>query len=161
DELLFRLIHDVRAILRKGHIRAQMLEQKVGGQLDAEARGMLEHVLSSQRELDQLLARLAAYADAGRSAAEERVSLDTVIFGAELHVKDAREAAGGEIVNEKAPGVRVPAALQGALVEVFQNSIRFRREDEPLRIAISVQVSAAGGRVICITDNGPAWEAAQ
>ena len=155
---MFRVIHDVRAILRKGHVRAQMLERKLGAGIDGEARAMLESVLASQRELDQLMGRLAAYADAGRSAPEEWMKLDTVILGAKLHVKAALEKAGGIISSENTEGVRVPSALQAALVELFTNAIRFRRDDEPLRIAISARASGSGA-LIRIADNGRGWDA--
>jgi len=159
DELLFRVIHDVRALLRRSHVGAQLLERRLWERLDQESRGLLEGVLGAQRDLDQMLGRLATYADAGRSAPEEWMNLETVILGAKLSVKVALEAAGGEIASTETAGIRVPSAIQAAMVEVIHNSIRVHREGVAPRIAISAQQSP-GGHVIRISDNGRGWDAA-
>ncbi len=54
----------------------------------------------------------------------------------------------------------MPAALQGVFVEIFGNSIKFRRDGEEPRISISVQESP-GGHLIRIADNGNGWDAAR
>jgi signal transduction histidine kinase len=149
DDLLFQIIHDFRAILRKAHTRAQLVEQRIA---DPPALALLAEVLSAQREMDQLLIRLAAYAGAGHESGD-LMTLDTVILGAKLHLKPAFEH---ELVTIDTAGVRVPSGLQSALVEIIGNSIRFRKPGQPLRITIQAEKLESSVR-IRVGDNGPGW----
>jgi chemotaxis family two-component system sensor kinase Cph1 len=158
DLLLFQIVHDVRALLRKSHTRTQILQQQIEPLCDDSARGFFDEVLSSQRELDQLMVRLAAYAEAGRAASREWINLDVAILGAKLQMKNALEQAGAELAASDTAGVRAPAAIQSVLAELIANSIRFRDPARPLRIAISTSASPAGDRRrIRVSDNGPGW----
>jgi C4-dicarboxylate-specific signal transduction histidine kinase len=163
---LFQIIHDARSILRKGHTRAEIVERKLAPDLDPDTRALFAVVLSAHRELDQLLTRLAAYADAGSQSPDDWLNLETAILGAKLQVKAALDQAGGELATlntaRNSAGntaqIRVPSAMQAVLVEVIGNAIRFRKPDEPPRITIMGEASGAGA-VIRVSDNGRGWDA--
>ena len=156
DLLLFQVVHDVRALLRKSHTRTQILQQQIEQLCDDSARGFFEEVLSSQRELDRLMVRLAAYAEAGRAASHEWIKLDVAILGAKLQMKSALEEAGAQLIVSDTAAVRAPAPIQSVLAELIGNSIRFRDPGRPLRIAIST-TPAGDRRRIRLSDNGRGW----
>jgi light-regulated signal transduction histidine kinase (bacteriophytochrome) len=158
DLLLFQIVHDVRALLRKGHTRAQILQRKLEPQCDAEARYIFEEVFAAHSDLDRLMARLAVYAEAGRAAAYDWVSLDVAILGAKLQFKTALEEAGAQLSVSDTAGIRVSSSIQTVLAELFANAIRFRDPNRPLRIAISA--SADGDlHLIRVENNGRSWSA--
>jgi signal transduction histidine kinase len=156
DLLLFQIVHDVRALLRKGHTRAQILQRKLDPLCDAEARYIFEEVFSSHSDLDRLMGRLAVYAEAGRAAASDWVSLDVAILGAKLQLKTALDQAGAQLRVSNTAGVRVSSSMQAVLAELFSNAIRFRDPNRPLRIAISASEDGDRHR-IRLENNGRSW----
>ncbi len=156
DYLLFQIVHDVRALVRKGHTRAQILQHKLDPLFDEETRFVFSEILSSHAELDQLMARLAVYADAGRAAARDWINLDVAILGAKLQLKTALDEAGAGLTVSDMDGVRASSAIQTVFAELVANAIRFRDPDRPLCIAISA--SQDGDRhLIRVRDNGRGW----
>jgi light-regulated signal transduction histidine kinase (bacteriophytochrome) len=158
DYLLFQIVHDVRALLRKGHTRAEILRRKLDPLCDEEARFIFDEVLSAHSDLDRLMARLALYAEAGRAVPTDWIKLDVAILGAKLQLKTALEQAGAEISVSDTAGVRAPSAMQPVLAELFANAIRFRDPNRPLRIAISTSADGDRHRVR-VGNNGRTWSA--
>ncbi|MEO8098725.1 MAG: ATP-binding protein [Acidobacteriota bacterium] len=150
------LIHDVRALMRKGQVNAQMLERKIGPGLDTDAAEHLRLSIEAQRDVGQLLARVGTLLEAGQPRAGlESLDLEAVILGAKLASKDALAQSGGQIVIGEIPPCKVPLQLQRVLGELIENSIRFRDPVRPLRISLE---SHTGDRLeISISDNGSGW----
>jgi len=162
EHLMPQVIHDVRALVRKGLSSAQLLERSLGANANPEIRVWLDSMISSQRDLNVLMTRVGMLASAsagGRPGREELIDLDTALLGMRLRSRDALTESSAELQIVALPNCMVPVRLDTVWTELLENSIRFRDPDRPLRISIE-----AGNDEtelwVQFEDNGAGWDAA-
>jgi len=163
DSLIGHLVHDVRALARKGMSSAQLLERALGPGIAPEAAMLLRSVIESQRDLNLLITRIGALAEAERpptgNGPDDFLDLDYIVLAIKVQWKDALRDAAGELAISELPVCKVSARLQAVISELVSNSINYRHADRPLRIGIDGEAENAMLR-ISVTDNGPAWNPA-
>jgi hypothetical protein len=90
-----RLLHDGRALLRKSHGRAQLLERRIGSTLDPESKALLDAVVSGHRQLDQFFVRVGVWADCLVNEDDVAIPLSAVVSGVRLASRSNLAAVGG------------------------------------------------------------------
>jgi signal transduction histidine kinase len=154
-----RLLHDGRALLRKSHGRAQLLERRIGSTLDPESKALLDAVVSGHRQLDQFFVRVGVWADCLVNEDDVAIPLSAVVSGVRLASRSNLAAVGGRFEAATVVDCHVPGRLQLALQELLDNSLRFAAEGRPP--AVSLSTEALDGRLrIRYADNGPGWDPA-
>jgi signal transduction histidine kinase len=157
DEHISHLLHDARALLRRASARTQILERRISEGAGADTAEALQGVLEAQRDLEKFLRRVAALVDASRPEAGPQLPLPTLILAAELHWKQALTDAGARIEVGAIPDVLVPNKIQHVLIELIDNSVRYRREERPLKILIEAK-EVPPNVTLQVTDNGEGWD---
>lgn len=149
DQFLLLAIHDLRALLRRSLLYAQLLERATAGSLDEPSEAHLGSVKDANLLANLLLGRLSEYCHAGSGlGTSPPVSLEFVLQNAIRTVGLDPEC---DLNVADVPDCFVPAAVQKVFVEFLDNARKFRRG--------SVTVGITGrntGRecVIEISDNG-------
>jgi len=157
ENLIHSIAHDTRALVRKGLLNAQLLERLLGQAADAQTSQYVRAVIESQMELNCLLVRLVALADAekpGRSSPGTGwIDLETAVLGAKLECGDAIRRAEAELVIEELPPSSVPLKVQMVLRELLDNSMRYLDSSRRLRVVIGAEEDQTKVRVR-VADNG-------
>jgi signal transduction histidine kinase len=159
ETLIPHIIHDVRALARKGMSASELLERKLGAQTDPELAVLLSSMVSSQRDLNLFMTRLGKLAQADKPRShdgEELLDLETVLLGARLSCREALEQSSAEFRIGPLPNRRVPARLQFVWEELISNSCRFRDAGRALKIRIE---AFQNGELLQVhfADNGSGW----
>jgi len=164
DSLIPHLVHDVRALARKGMSNAQLLQRALGSELAPDAAIPLGFVLESQRDLNRLITRIGTLAEADRlvpiAESDDLLEIQDIVLGVKIQWKDAIREAGGELVVGDMPPGKAPARLQAAIHELVDNATRYRRDEGPLRITIEARVVDDGLMELSVSDNGQGWNPA-
>ena len=159
-EFIPRLVHDAKALLRKPHYKAQLLERRTGASSDPEARALLEGILLGHTELSRFLTRVGALGGAAlQPSACSTLPLRAVVLALQAASKDALAMAGARWECPEPPDRDVPSRLQIALQELVDNSLRFRAPERPPQIWL--QCAADDGMLkLDFRDNGAGWDPA-
>ncbi|MEW5727924.1 MAG: ATP-binding protein, partial [Pseudomonadota bacterium] len=148
--------HDLQAPLRMVVSYLGLIQQKLGGSLDDEAREFLGFAIGGGKRMSAMVRDLLAYSRVGRDRVEvESVDLrevvETVLGDLSLPIEDC-----GAII-EVAPGLPTVTGRGGDLMRLVENlvtnALKYRHPDRPLRISIAAVRLGTGWR-IDVTDNG-------
>src|SRR5215471_11537896 len=157
DEHMARLLHDTRSLVRRAATRTQLLERRLKGNADEEVDGLVKEIIESNRDLERFLGRVAALMDAARPESQPRLPLTAVMLSAVLQAKQALAEANGRIDTGVVPDVMVPNKTHHLLVELINNSIRFRDDTRPLVVQITAQHEPPNA-ILKVKDNGQGWD---
>ena len=153
DRFLLLMIHDLRAPLRQGMLRAQLLERSAAGTMSGESEAHLLAVLQAHRLSDTFLTRLAEYCQAGSgSGASPRVGIDVLLQNA-VRTVGVDPEVGIEI--DDVPECPVPSSVQKVFVELLDNARKFPRGPVSIRVAASCNESEC---IFEVRDNGIGFE---
>ena len=163
EVLIPHIAHDVRTLIRKSISNAQLLERELGTGAIPEASGHIRAILESQQDLNRLFIRLVVLADARAAVLralthpEETITLDLAVRGAKMELRDAILRANAELIVSELPVCDVPRKTQAVLLELIDNSLRYRDPARPLRIVIEANAGQGKTRVR-LTDNGSGFD---
>lgn len=146
--------HDLSEPLRMVTSYLQLLEQRCGKNLEAQAREFLNFALDGAQRMDALIQDLLAYARLGlRSRPLEPTDLERVFTESVRNLKVAIEESGATVIHEPLPTVRGDAVQ---LAQVFQNlvgnAIKFR-STRPPRVEARAE-RRDGDWLFVVRDNG-------
>ncbi len=151
--------HELRAPLRRIISYGDLLKRRSQGRLDQEALGFVEMMRSAAHALDTLLASLRELTQVTTATRPlEPVELDAVLSDVALELRPAVEEAGGRL--EIGPMPRVlgdPIQLGQLFRNLILNSLKYRRNEEPARIAVS-SLDAGDCFELAVEDNGIGFE---
>ncbi len=162
DPLMPRIVHDVRALVRKGMVPANLLENKLGTGADPEIAVWLKSITSSYSDLNLLMLRLGTLANAAKARSggrEEWIDLDASLLGAKLRCRPMLEQSAAAFSIGLLPSCRVATQIEVVWTELITNSCCFRDPNRPLEIRIEATQDNNGLRVQ-FTDNGSGWNPA-
>jgi|SRR5579872_258401 len=155
EQFAYVASHDLQEPLRTMRTYAQLLTEKYGGKLDAEADQFLGTIASASARMSSLVRDLLEYARA--TTEEDRpssVALDEDLEAALTHLDQAIQESGATITHDPLPTVR---ADRGQMVRLFQNlvgnAVKYRQPDRPLNVHIGAEQKGAEW-VISVRDNG-------
>lgn len=147
QQFAFVASHDLRTPLRSITGFLQLLRESCGDRLDAPEREWIERSLAASHRLAELVGSLLAYArvDANaspRSTFDLGATCDQVLDSLSSSIEEAHAS----ITRDELPNVTGDADQIGIVIQnVIENSLRYRRPEEPPRVHVSAQ------------RNGDAW----
>ena len=139
--------HDLQEPLRMVASFTQLLGKRYSGRLDETADRYIHYAVDGAKRMQELIADLLAYSRVNSKELDlRRTECETVVRGAMENLQVAIEESAASIDCDPLPALSVDRAQ---LAQLFQNllgnAIKFRRNEERLRIHISA------------VDNGAEW----
>ncbi len=159
NEVIPRLVHDAKALLRKPHQKAQLLDRRIAANADPEAKALLDAVIGGHLELVRLFTRVGVLADAMENGTHCAVPLNAVVLGVKVASKRALADGGARWECSALPECMVPSTLENALQELVDNSLRFHAPVRPPEISMQCEVENQTLRLE-YRDNGTGWDPA-
>jgi len=147
QQFAFVASHDLRTPLRSITGFLQLLRESCGDRLDEPEKEWIERSLAASHRLAELVGSLLAYArvDANaspRSTFDLGATCDQVLDSLSSSIEEAHAS----ITRDELPNVTGDADQIGIVMQnVLENSLRYRRPEEPPRVHVSAQ------------RNGDAW----
>lgn len=154
EQFAYIASHDLQEPLRAVAGCAQILNERYGGQLDADADELIGHIVDGATRMKRLIGDLLTYSRAGRRALEvQQFSAERPLGTALANLRPAIEQSGARITHGPLPEVR---ADETQLTQLFQhligNAIKFRGERVP---EITVEGERRGAEwLFSVRDNG-------
>jgi light-regulated signal transduction histidine kinase (bacteriophytochrome) len=146
--------HDLKEPLRTVSTFSQLLEERLGDNLDSESKEFVTYILSSVKRMSDLIDDLLAYAslDAGEARGKP-VDLNLILQEASFNLLATIQESGAVIESDPLPEVMGDhVQLVQVLQNLIGNSIKYRSADPP-RIRLSAE-SRDGELTIVVRDNG-------
>jgi light-regulated signal transduction histidine kinase (bacteriophytochrome) len=156
SQFAYAASHDLQEPLRMVISYTQLIEMRLRGHLDAETRVFCEQVVEGARRLNLLIRDLLAYTDLGRATEgnDETHETEASLADALANLKATLAESGARVTWEPLPRVR---GRRAHFVQLFQNlvsnAVKYRSDDVPLRIHISVTGGGADW-LFRVADNG-------
>ena len=157
EQHMARLLHDARSLVRRSATRTQLLERRLKGSADEEVDGLIKEIIEANRNLERFLARVAALMDATRPETQPRLPLQVAVLSAVHQAKQALAEAKGTIETTPIPDVMAPNKTHHVVVELINNSIRFRDDTRPLLVEIAARHEPPNV-ILVVKDNGQGWD---
>jgi len=147
--------HDLQEPLRMIGSYTQLLERRYGDKLDSDAREFMAFIVEGATRMKQLIEDLLAYSRVGTRGKELRpVQAQSALDRALVNLRASVESSGAQITHDALPEV---SGDDTQLTQLFQNlignAIKFRKQDEPLRVHVGVQDAGEDWR-FTVSDNG-------
>lgn len=156
DEIMPRLVHDAKALLRGPALKTQLLRRKTV-ETDPAFAEALDAVIEGHKNLELFFNRVSALQEAMRAGSAAPRSAQAAIASARLGTKPMIDAAGGTWTLHRADACAITAPLDKVLIELIDNSARFRRAETPPEMCVE---ATAGPDALCVTytDNSIGWD---
>lgn len=155
EQFAYVASHDLKAPLRTVASFTQLLERRLGAELDADASEYLDYIRRGVHNMHALTDDLLSISRIGKAALNrEPVSLKSVVEQARDSLTADIEACGARLQIDTLPTVEGDA---GMLVQVFQNLIGNAIKFQPVGRKPVVQVRCEGQRDgwhVEVVDNG-------
>ena len=159
ESFSYSVSHDLRAPLRHINSYSAILEEECGECLSPQARGYLERIRTSSRNMGKLIDDLLELSRIGRSELQKttvKVSelAQTILF----RLQESEPRRGVEFVvtpGLTAHGDRI--LLQQALENLLDNAWKYSRPRESARIEVGM-IEKAGEDVYFVRDNGVGFD---
>jgi PAS domain S-box-containing protein len=161
EAFTYSVSHDLRAPLRAINGFAQLLVERNGAQLDAEAKRYLGRVTAGTTLMSRLIDDLLALSKVGHQRVEtEVVSTSDAVRRALDQLAPQLQGRAVELsVGELPECVAEPVLLEQVFVNLIGNALKYSRGREPARIVIGCQ-SDPGTKewVFFVKDNGVGFD---
>ncbi len=155
QEFAYVASHDLQEPLRTVSSFVQLLERRLGDDLDDEGREYIRFAVDGTARMKGLIQALLQYSrvGAGDRPRDEVVELDAVVDEVLADLSAAVEEAGAEVERDPLPAVRGDASeLRQVVQNLLDNALKYRG-DEPLRIALRARTEGDDA-VLAVEDNG-------
>lgn len=145
--------HELKAPLRRIVNLGELLASHCRSRLDAEDAALLDRMKGSATDMQELVAGLAEYAEAGPRTPLSAIELGRVLKHVLKELEGPIAFSGARITSGPLPTVWAePTLLEQILSNLVDNALKFRSKDPP-RIHISAE-RLGKDRIISIRDNG-------
>jgi signal transduction histidine kinase len=160
EQFAYVASHDLQEPLRKVASFCQLLEKRYGDQLDERGTEYIAFAVDGAKRMQVLINDLLTFSRVGRlNATYTDVQLDESLDAAIDNLSTAIEESGADVVRS-APLPAVfgdPTLLTMLWQNLIGNAMKFRRPDEPPRVAIDCQPGTdehLGEWSFSVSDNG-------
>jgi signal transduction histidine kinase len=127
DEFLLKVIHDIRAPLRKMYTRAQLLQEGIGD-LAEESRSHMAAILEANRDADAFLTRLSEYFFCGSDwNGTNAIQIRFMISGVLARLSRQKGNCQVNVVLAELADVAAPRRIENVLLELLDNAFKFRK----------------------------------
>ncbi|HTY61146.1 MAG TPA: ATP-binding protein [Acidobacteriota bacterium] len=146
--------HDLQEPLRTITGFLQLLEQKMGGQLDEKSRQYIDYAVDGSKRMHQMITDLLAYSRVSMQPfSPKRIRLNETLAQALSLTRKSIEDSGASIVVQDLPSVHADGSQ---MLQVFQNlignAIKFRSQ-HPLEIQVGAR-REQDSWLLYVKDNG-------
>ncbi|MEW6775404.1 MAG: ATP-binding protein [Bdellovibrionota bacterium] len=148
--------HDLREPLRAIVSYSELIERKLGVQLDAATSKHFGYIIGGARRMQDLISDLLAYARVGQPAPQPLILVDSgrALDGALSNLKRLADETKAQITHNGLPPVRADSIL---LTQLFQNlvgnAIKYRRPGETPKVHVHCK-GESGAWHFEVADNG-------
>jgi signal transduction histidine kinase len=155
EQFAYVASHDLQEPLRKVASFCQLLQRRYAGRLDERADQYISFAVDGAHRMQRLIDDLLEFSRIGRTGSEPGpVRLDEVAAEAAATIRTALNLTGGEITIADMPVVTGDRSLLTMLfTNLVGNSMKFRRDTVPVRIALTARPVGMFWEISC-TDNG-------
>ena len=155
EQFAYVASHDLQEPLRTIASFTQLLERRYKGKFDKDADEFMDYVINaSVRMKDQIEGLLEFSRVATREKTFKLVDMNNILNHAINHLKTLIKENNAEITYNSLPQVRGEAdQLQRVFQNLIINAIKFKKENEPPKIHISVQKDEKE-YIFSVSDNG-------
>jgi light-regulated signal transduction histidine kinase (bacteriophytochrome) len=167
----YAVSHDLQEPIRKiEFFSGRVLEDE--NALSPKGKDFLQRIRTSAQKMKQLIENLLSYSIVeGNKKTLEKTDLNQVLLQVQQDLSEQIQQTGAHIQSGQLPGVTgVPSQLHELFMNLLTNSIKFRKQDEALRISIQCDMVKGAGLAhlgavsaedyfhISFTDNGIGFE---
>ena len=160
EQFAYVASHDLKAPVRKISAFGAMLEEKAEGQLNDEAKQILDYMTNSAGRMSELIENLLSYARVSRESVQaESVDMNAVVGAVVDDLGLNEQVRDGELlVGDLPPVFGHEPHLRRLLSNLIVNARKFRQAEKDLLIKIEGESLSDGGKdmgcVIRVVDNG-------
>jgi PAS domain S-box-containing protein len=159
ESFSYSVSHDLRAPLRAIAGFSSLLASDYSGQLDAEAKGLLDRVCDNTRRMSQLIDDLLAFSGVGRKQMHQgRLSMNGLVAACVAELTAGLDPSRLEIEVGALPDAFGDAAmLRQVWTNLLSNALKFTSQRPRARVLVRGG-SVNGERVYSVEDNGVGFD---
>ena len=156
--------HDLQAPLRSMSNFTELIQRRVGSQLDERANSHLQRIVEATTRMRQLIESLLRFSRAGSAdlSCDSDVGSRSALDQALENLNEPIVASSVQLEIDELPTVRCDGIQ---LIQVFQNlignAIAYRERSRSLTIRITTRPGQPGYHTFLVADNGPGVAAEQ
>jgi PAS domain S-box-containing protein len=160
DMFAYAAAHDLNAPLRRIIGFGDILRENLRERLDPAAAQLLTRMREGAAGMSKLITDVLAFSRVGREPLPlEEVDLDALAATVVADLRPEIDAAGAKVEAGPLPVIRAhPTLLRRVLQNLISNALKFRRRNEPPRVAVESRRTAEGFVEISVADNGIGFE---
>jgi two-component system sensor histidine kinase/response regulator len=154
ERFAYRVAHDLSEPLRTMAAHTRLLERDLGPALNEHSSKSLHFVVDAASRMRMFIDGLLNYAHVGHGTFDS-VDLDceAVLGRVVLDLDALIRASGTQVTHDPLPVVPADPALEQVFLNLISNAIKYRREDVPPEIHVSVKPEGAMWE-FSVRDNG-------
>lgn len=156
EQFAYLVSHDLREPLMGLAGFATLLQKRCAGQVDGNCQHFLEQIIEGSKRMERKLDDLLAFSRAGRTMPFGSFPLGAAIEEARRAL--ARKITENQVVIHVADDLPIVQGDRSLVAQVFQNlfsnSIKYRKKDDPPQIWIESRQSDQGHCIVAVRDNG-------
>jgi signal transduction histidine kinase len=150
----YRVAHDLSEPLRTVVAHSEMLEHKLGPQLDAGSTQSLHFVIAAAKRMQSFIDGLLRYAQMAHPGKNlETFDSETLLAQIASNLEVAVRSSGARITHDPLPAVVADRGLEEVLQNLIGNAIKYRRDGVPPEVHVSAQ-SDGDFWLFSVRDNG-------
>lgn len=155
EQFAYVASHDLKEPLRMVTNYTQLLAKRYDGKLDESADEFIGFIVHGVKRMAGLIEDLLAFSRVTREATRiEPIDCAKIVEVARNNLVLAIQETGAVVTSQDLPTVMGDATLLGQLFQnLIDNAVKFRKKDEPPRVAISAQ-RKDDTWVFAVRDNG-------
>ena len=148
--------HDLQEPLRTIASFTQLLERRYKGKFDSDADEFMEYIVDAAIRMKEQIEGLLEYSRVTRGEEFELVDMNEILNQTIKSLDTSVKESKAEITINELPDVMGDASqLQRVFLNLISNAIKFRKQDEPLKIDISAYKHEDNNEyVVSVKDNG-------
>lgn len=160
DQFVSIASHDLREPLTAVAGFAELLKKRYAKSLDGVGLHFLDEILNSARRMEKKIDDLLAFSKAGKDTTNNAFQLLEAVEEARRAVSHSVTRSGAVFdIPEDLPLVQGDQSMIAQVFQnLFSNSIKYKREDQPPRITIRAQSFGDRLWVISVRDNGVGFD---
>jgi light-regulated signal transduction histidine kinase (bacteriophytochrome) len=147
--------HDLQEPLRMVASYVGLIRRQYHGKLDASADEYIDYAVDGAKRMQLLIQDLLTYSRAStQSLTLEKISLNIILKEALQNLRASVEESGATVEPDSLPALNVDRVkMVQVLQNLIGNAIKFRRPEEPPRVAIRAKEQSQTWE-ISVRDNG-------
>jgi len=154
ERFAYRVTHELNEPLRTITMHGQLLQNRLAGNLDAEALKSFDFLQEGVRRMRAFIDDLLHYSQATHAGSDVRsLDMEDVLAEVRSSLGAAIQESRAQITHDPLPVLIADARIEHVLQNLMSNAIKYRRRDVPPEIHISA-TRAGDAWEFSVRDNG-------